>query len=190
VLGGMAAPRARALEDWINEDALFDELVTVAPYVSDELIELVQDGSSEARMVSVRLDSAQMQAASNEEMAEAGLYSAAAQIGRELDLGPEVDVEVILRVRGRADSATEDTRRSLGDLGRRLVGREDMRGAKVEVVNLDQDSQSDRELVDLVKYRIATKEEVSVLDEDGHQVRIPSAVNAISRAVSKLQIGS
>ena len=94
---------------------------------------------------------------------------------------------MVLRIRGRADGATEGTRRSLADRGRELIGRP-VRGAQVEIVDVEPDSITDRELVDIVKHRMATKEKVSVMDDDGHQVRIPSAINAISRAASRLQI--
>lgn len=185
VLGGMSAPRAGVIADWINADAqMFGELVSVRPYVADNLVGMLQDGSSEARMVSVHLDAGQIY---GQQVDGAGLFSATQRMGRELDLGPEVDVEVILRIRGRADGATEDTRRTLADRGRDLIGRP-VRGAKVEIVDFEPDSTTDRELVDIVKHRMATKEQVSVMDEDGHQVRIPSAINAISRAASRLQI--
>lgn len=185
ILGGMSAPRAGVLADWINEDAqLFGELITVRPYVADNLVEMLQDGSSEARMVRIHLDAAQI---SNADVDGPGLYSAAQQIGRELDLGPEVDVEVLLRIRGRSDAATEDTRRTLADRARELIGLP-MRGAQAEIVSFEPDSPTDRELVDLVKHRMATKEKVSVMDDEGRQVRIPSAIVAIGRAASRLEI--
>lgn len=185
VLGGMSAPRAGVIADWINEDAqLLGELISVRPYVADTLVGMLQDGSSEARMVRLHLDAAQINAADVE---GSGLYSAAQQIGRELDLGPEVDVEVVLRIRGRSDGATGDTRRTLADRARELIGLS-VRGAKAEIVDFEPDSPNDRELVDLVKHRMATKEKVSVMDDEGHQVRIPSAIIAISRAASRLEI--
>lgn len=186
VLGAQASPRAGALADWINVDGqLFAELVSVRPYVADNLVGMLQDGSSEARMVSLQLDAQQIQ--QGEVGDDNGLYSATQRFGRALDLGPEVDVEVVLRIRGRSDSATESTRRTLADRGRELIGRS-LRGGKVELVDFEPESLNDRELVDLVKHRMATKEVVSVMDDDGHQVRIPSAINAIGRAASKLQI--
>ncbi|WP_158647906.1 hypothetical protein [Nocardioides houyundeii] len=187
VLGGMSAPRAGAVAQWINVDGrMFGEPVSVRPYTSEALVNFLQDGSSEARMVSVQLDAGQIY---GEQVEGAGLFSATQQIGRELDLGPEVDVEVILRIRGRSDGATETTRRTLADLGRGLLGRR-VRGAQAEVVDFDPDSLMEREMVDLVKHRMATKEDVSVMDAEGEgrQVRIPSAINAISRAASRLQI--
>ena len=173
------------IADWINTDAqLFGELITVRPYVADNLVGMVQDGSAEARMVSVHLDAGQIY---GQQVEGAGLFSATQRMGKELDLGPEVDVEVILRIRGRSDGATEGTRRSLADRGRELIGRP-IRGAQVELVDFEPDSTTDKQLVDLVKHRMATKETVSVMDEEGHQVRIPSAINAISRAANRLGI--
>lgn len=187
VLGAMGSPRQNVLADWINEDGqMFAELVTVRPYVADSLVNMLQDGSSEARMVRLRLDAAQI---NGTEVDGAGLYSATQQLGRQLDMGPEVDVEVILRVRGRADSATEGTRRSIADRAKELIGKS-FRGAQAEIVDLEPESTTDREIVDLVKHRMATKERISVMDDEGHQVRIPSAVAAISRAASRLDIKS
>ena len=61
VLGGMSAPRAGVIADWINTDAqLFGEPVSVRPYVADNLVGMLQDGSSEARMVSLHLDAGQI----------------------------------------------------------------------------------------------------------------------------------
>lgn len=185
VLGGMSAPRAGVIADWINEDAqMFGELVSVRPYVANTLVGMLQDSSSEARMVRLQLDADQI---NSTDVEGSGLYSAAQQIGRELDLGPEVDVEVVLRIRGRSDGATEDTRRTLADRARELIGRS-VHGAQAEIVDFEPDSPTDRELVDLVKHRMATKEKVSVMDDEGRQVRIPSAIHAIGRAASRLEI--
>lgn len=184
VLGGMSAPRAGTVADWINKDAqLFSELISVRPYVADNLVGVLRDSSSEARLVRLRLEPQQINAA---EIDGSGLYSATQQIGRELDLGPEVDVEVVLRIRGRSAGATEGTRRTLADRARELIGL-NVRGAQAEIVDIDPES-SNRELVDIVKHRMATKEQVSVMDEEGRQVRIPSAINAISRAANRLQV--
>ncbi|GAA3652815.1 hypothetical protein GCM10022237_10910 [Nocardioides ginsengisoli] len=186
VLGAQGSPRAGALADWINTDGeLFDDLISVRPYTADKLVGMLQDGSSEARMVSLRLDSHQIKQGDIDP--NGGLYSATQRLGRDLDIGTEVDVEVILRVRGRSSSASEGTRGYLADLGRALVGRS-ISGGQVELVDFEPESVTDRELVDLVKHRMATKETVSVMDDEGHQVRIPSAISAISRAADRLQI--
>ncbi|WP_182378294.1 hypothetical protein [Nocardioides sp. WS12] len=186
VLGAQGSPRAGALADWVNKDGeLFDDLISVRPYTDDQLVGMLQDGSSEARMVSVRLDPHQIHQGNIDP--NGGLYSATQQLGRDLDLGSEIDVEVILRVRGRSSSATDSTRGRIADIGRNLIGRP-IRSGQVELVDFEPESVTDRELVDLVKYRMATKETVSVMDDDGHQVRIPSAINAISRAADRLQI--
>lgn len=188
VLGAQGSPRASALADWINTDGeLFTDPISVRPYTADKLVDMLQDGSSEARMVSVRLDPHQIK--QGEIDPSGGLYSAAQQLGRELDVGTEIDVEVILRVRGRSSSASDETRGYLADLGRALVGKPIV-GGQVELVDFEPESVTDRELVDLVKHRMATKETVSVMDDEGHQVRIPSAINAISRAADRLQITS
>ncbi|MFC4555747.1 hypothetical protein [Georgenia faecalis] len=185
VLGGMASPRAGVIADWINEDSrLFGEAISVRPYVANNLVGMLQNGYSEARMVRLQLDATQIDA---EVVDGSGLYSAAQRMGQELDLGPEVNVEVVLRIRGRSDGATEATRRSLADRARELIGRP-VRSAQAEIVDFQPDSTNGRELVDLVKHRMATKEKVSVMDDDGHQVRIPSAIDAISRAASRLQV--
>jgi hypothetical protein len=186
VLGGMASPRAGVVSQWFNKDGeTFDELVEVRPHTADALVGMLQDGSSEARMVSVRLDAAQIY---GDGVNGAGLFSATQDIGRQLNAGPEVDVEVILRIRGRADSASEGTRRWIADRARELIGM-NIRGGQAEIIEYTDNEQTDRELVDLVKHKMATKEEVSVMDDDGRQVRIPSAINAISRAADRLGIG-
>lgn len=187
VLGGMSSPRSGVIADWINTDKkFFAEPVSVHPYRDEALVDMLRDGSSEARMVHLVLTPDQIQ---NQNIEGSGLYSAAQHLGRELDLGTEVEVEVILRIAGRTGTASEGTRRQVADRARELIGMP-VKAAKAEIVELGDGNAVDRDLVDLVKHRMATTQKVSVMDDDGRQVRIPSALNAISRAASHLGISS
>lgn len=186
VLGAMGSPRSSAVADWLNADELFEDSLTVRPYISETLVDLVRDGDSEARLFRMKLSAQQLYEGFDP---DSGVYSRSQQFGRELDMGPEVDLEITLTLNGNAKSTAESTRRALGDIARSVIGREMVAG-KVEVVDLDSGPRVERELVDLVKHHITTKENVSVMDDEGHQVRVPSAVNAISRAISKLGLNS
>lgn len=185
VLGGMSAPRSGVIADWFNADKkLFGEPVSVHPYRDDALVDMLRDGSSEARMVRLVLTPDQIK---NQSIEGAGLYSATQNLGRELDLGTEVEVEVVLRIAGRTGTVSEGTRRQIADRARELIGLP-VKAAKAEIVELGDGNAVDRDMVDLVKQRMATSQKVSVMDDDGHQVRIPSALNAISRAAKHLGI--
>jgi hypothetical protein len=179
VLGSQAAPRIGSLAAWLNE-AVFEDAIDIRPVVSAKLVKRMQKVSAEARLVRLRLGPDQLAAIDQ----SAGLYSAAQAIGR--DFGGGVQVEVIIRIEGRADRSDIDTRKRIAEAGRQLLGR-DLEQALVELVDLDDRGHAESEMVDLISHRLARKEKVAVTDDEGKAIRIPSAITAIYRAADNLR---
>lgn len=179
VLGNQAAPRASSVAAWLNEHKIFEDPLDVQPVVSAELLRKLERERVQARLVKLELNSAQLQALD----ADAGLFSAAQQIGQ--DFGSGVSVEILIKIEGRTRSAPSETLDALGRAGRSLLGR-NLEKALVELVEATADNERDTEMIDLIKQRLSSKQRVRVVDEEGEPIRIPSAITAIHRATDAL----
>jgi hypothetical protein len=174
VLGGQASPHASSLERWINAHDLMDEDITISPVVNRQILDILDKENVEARLVTVRLDPGQFISQDD----AGGLVSYGSAMGREI--GGDYQIEMTVKIQGRADHVEPGRLRRLGALGRQLLGR-DVAKAVVQVVDLNGDGVK-TEMLDLLHYKLARKEKISVTDEEGNPVRIPSALTAIMRA--------
>lgn len=178
LLGSNASPRVSSLAQWINSHKLFDEPVEIGPIISRRTRDKIS-GTAEARMVTVRLAGDQLASVQQQD----SLYGAATVIGR---AHGDVEVELVIRVKGKVDRAHQEERAKIMRTAERLLGA-DFEKAVVELVNYDDRGKADVESVDFLNHRLTKKLPVTVKDEEGHPVRIPSAIMAIYRAADLLE---
>ncbi|SFW66632.1 hypothetical protein [Amycolatopsis australiensis] len=178
VLGSGASSRAGTFQIWLNEHRVFAEEISVKPLVSNRVLEKIQ-GAQQAKLLNVRLERDQAAAVSEAN----GLYGAVRAITA---VHGSVDVELILRVKGQVDSRHDDERISILNTARSVINTQFSK-AMVELVQFDQEGKPETETVNFVNDLLSKKMKVSVTDEEGHPVRIPSAIAAIDRAIDDLQ---
>jgi hypothetical protein len=114
---------------------------------------------------------------------DGGLVTGTERLAR--DLGGDLTVEVIVKVNGQARKAPVEVLRRVANFARELGGRH-VKDAGVEIVDFA-NNQTLREWIDLTEFGITRKEKVEIVDGEGNNIRIPSAIVAIRRAISRME---
>jgi hypothetical protein len=175
----MSAPRIGILEEWMNAYGMFGNTqIVLEPVLSKHVRERVER-AAEMTLVSAVLRADRL---SNVRAAD-GLAGVALSLGGHSDLEVAVSVKTV----GRLNSTRREDRERLSEQGHELLGLGGIKAGKGEVVEYDDHGHARREMINLVKHHLATKELVSRMDRDGNPVRIESAINAITRAADKLK---
>ncbi|SCF34748.1 hypothetical protein GA0074695_5884 [Micromonospora viridifaciens] len=177
VLGTGASPRASTLATWLNRFGVFEEGITVGPVISKDVVSKI-NGAAEASLVRATFDS------HNSTAADGSTIFGAKHL---LEDGfGDVEVELVVRVKGRISGRHENERRRLASAAQDLVGK-DFKRAVAQIVNYDDDGNPHREDVNFLHNRITKRKYIDVTDEEGRSVRIKSAVQAINQAADALK---
>ncbi|HVK22235.1 MAG TPA: hypothetical protein VM677_12840 [Actinokineospora sp.] len=178
VLGSNASSRAGSMEAWINEHKMFKERISIVPLVSQRVLEKI-DKASEAKLLKVRLDRDHVAAVGPSN----GLYSVFQNLKNKHG---GVDAELILRVKGRINNDYREERQGLLETAKSVANTRFSK-AFVELINYDANGKPHVDKVDFMNDLLARKMDVSVTDDEGNPVRIPSAITAIERAAERLR---
>jgi hypothetical protein len=177
VLGSQASSRVKSLEEWINEHKVFSDPISIAPLLSLRSMEKINE-ATEAKLLQVRFERDQLSS-----LAHKNRLTDALQVLEEAH--GSVDIELTLRVKGKVDEEHTGERRKIGQTAKSLIGSSFSR-ASAELVSYNTDGKPVREYVDFLNDVLAKKMDVSVKDDEGNPVRIPSALAAIDRAATEL----
>ncbi|MEV6693185.1 hypothetical protein AB0M35_17110 [Micromonospora sp. NPDC051196] len=177
VLGTGASPRSSTLAAWLNRFGAFEEEISIGPVLSKDVISKI-NGAAEASLVRAKFDSHNATTADG-----SSLFGAKHALQ---DSFGDVEVELVVRVKGRISGRREDERRRVAAAAQDLIGK-DFKRAVAQIVNYDDEGNPHREDVDFLNNRITKKKYIDVTDEEGRSVRIKSAVQAINQAADAMK---
>ncbi|MDI5937190.1 MULTISPECIES: hypothetical protein [unclassified Micromonospora] len=177
VLGTGASPRASTLATWFNRFGSFQEAITIGPVLSRDVVSKI-NGAAEASLVRAKFDSHNATATEG-----SSLFGAKHLL--QAGFG-DVEVELVIKVKGRISERREEERHRLASAAQDLIGK-DFKRAVAQIVTYDDDGNPHREDVDFLHNRITKRKYIDVTDEEGRSVRIKSAVQAINQAADALK---
>lgn len=178
MLGSQASSRVGSLEKWINLHKEFNAPITISPLLSKDAASKIMN-ADEIKVIQVKYSGDQL-----------GSVRRQSRIGDALQVLEEghggVEIELILRATGKVTERKRPERRRLLETARSVFG-DPYKKASAEVINYDAEGVYHTEHVDFINDALARKMTVSVRDEEGNPVRIPSAITAIERAAMTLR---
>ncbi|WP_116505447.1 hypothetical protein [Micromonospora sp. B006] len=177
VLGTGASPRSSTLAAWLNHFGAFEEQISVGPVLSKDVVGKI-NGAAEASLVRAKFDS------DSAATSDGSSLFGARQVLQE-GFG-DVEVELVIKVKGRINARREDERRRVASAAKHLIGK-DFKHAVAQIVNYDDEGNAHREDVNFLNNRITKRKYIDVTDEEGRSVRIKSAVQAINQAADALK---
>ncbi|MFC6092038.1 hypothetical protein [Saccharothrix lopnurensis] len=178
VLGSQASSRVGNFEAWLNEYKALNESVSIVPVLNKNVLQRIEN-ADEVRLLRVGFDRDQLSSISEQNSLRGVLQEIEAEHGA-------LDVELVLRVKGRVNKDHTESRVSLLRTLRSMIGSAFTKG-QADLVNFDAEGKPNTEHIDLVNSFLARKMDVSVRDEEGNPVRIQSAIAAIERAAEELR---
>jgi hypothetical protein len=177
MLGSQASSRIRSLERWINFHQAFSEPITISPLLSKDVVDKVMS-ADEIKVLRIKYDGDQLGSIRRQNRLSGTLEALESGHGN-------IDVELILRVTGRVNERKQAERQNLLQTARSMI-RSSYKKASADLINYDAEGRHHMEHVDFLNNVLARRMEVSVKDEEGNPVRIPSAIAAIERAAQVL----
>ena len=180
VRGSNASSHAVTFGEWLNAHETFSRSVSVAPLVSRRTQEKIAR-AREVKLLDVRYDPQTSRAAAVAD--STGLSTAMNSL---VDGHSGADIEITLRQKGRPGQRTAELRHAIANTMRWVAGHPFSK-AVADIVEFDDDGTVHQERIDFLNDILARRMTVSVVDEEGNPVRIPSALAAISRAADILR---
>lgn len=180
VRGSNASSHAVTIGDWINAHELFGRSITIVPLISRRTMQKIAN-AREVKLLDVSYN--QELSAATAVADSGGLSSAVnALVG---DHGP-AEIEIVIRQKGRTTDQDTQLRRTLANTMRAVASRPFSK-AVADIVTTDFDGRPMLDRINFLNDILARRMTVSVTDEEGNPVRIPSAIAAISRAADVLR---